>query len=849
MKIVMDLQGAQSESRYRGIGRYSLSLAEAVARRPRGHDIHVALNGAFVDTIQPIRDQLKGLVARQNVHVWHVPLPVIARDSCNDGRRAAAEIVREAALDALNADVIHVSSIFEGYVDNSVTSVPEVRRTPTLVTLYDMIPLMNPGTYLDPDPDYRDAYMEKFGHVKRADAVVAISASSAEEARNVAGMPAHRVFEISTGCDAIFRPLDRRDPARGAVREKFDINGEYILYTGGSDERKNLSRLVQAYAGIPPEVRAGVTLVLAGRAHAPHVAQLRELALELGLPERELLFTGYVTDEELVALYNECLFFVFPSWHEGFGLPVLEAMACGAAVLASDASSIKEIATEKSALFDPLDVNSIRIKLEEFLGNRDALTPLRRYSLQRAKAFSWDLVADRFLDACEAVGALHQRRRSLESIIPDAVQALKCLAPMTNAQAVQLADAIDRSVAPPQRALLVDVTELANHDLLTGIQRVTRAVIAEWGRYPPEGFRLQLVRIDREARQYVCANRYAAEFFGTAEIDDSPLVCHAGDVFLGLDLVGDAVSFVPEWFEYFRRTGVMVSFIIYDILPIRHPQWWPEGGAWHHERWLRDVISVSDQVVCISRAVADDVETWTEEQGCTSVPEISWFHLGADLDVGRASTGIPENAAPLLKRLGQAPSFLMVGTVEPRKGHMQVLKAFEHLWATGRAATLVIVGKRGWMVDELCQRMETHEELGKNLFWLSKASDELLEQLYSRSTCLIAGSEGEGFGLPIIEAGQRGLPVIARDIPVFREVAGDHAFYFTQTRPDALAREIDTWLDLHERGLHPRAEGLPWLTWAQSAESLKAVVISAAVADQPRPGDRRDEPEGGAGAL
>lgn len=848
MKIVMDLQGAQSESRYRGIGRYSLSLAEAVARRARGHDIHIALNGAFVDTIQPIRSQFIDLVPRQNVHVWHVPLPVIAKDHANDARRAAAEIVREAALDALDADVIHVSSVFEGYVDNSVTSVPEVRRTPTLVTLYDMIPLMNPGTYLDPDPDYRNAYMEKVAHIQRADAVVAISASSAEEARRIAGLPADRVFEISTGCDAIFRPLAGSDPARSQVREKFGIAGEFVLYTGGSDERKNLVRLVQAYAALPAELRRGIPLVFAGRTHAPHVAQLCELGEELGLPEGSLHFTGYVTDAELVALYNECLLFVFASWHEGFGLPVLEAMACGAAVLASDASSIKEIATERSALFDPLDVDSIKHTLAHFLGNRDALLPLKQYSLQRAQAFSWDLVADRFLDACEVIGRRREASVETDSVVSAAVDVLKKLGPLDPILSLQLADAIDRSVAPATRMLMVDVTELANHDLLTGIQRVTRAVIAEWGAHPPHEYRLQLVRIDRESRQYVCANRYAAAFFGTSRAEDSPLVCHAGDVFVGLDLVGDAVSFVPEWFEYFRATGVMVSFVIYDILPIRHPEWWPEGGAWHHERWLRDVISVSDQVVCISRAVAEDVEAWTQEQGCVAVPEIAWFHLGADLDAS-GSSGIPDSEALLLKRLELAPAFLMVGTVEPRKGHLQVLRAFEHLWASGREATLVIVGKRGWMVDELCHRMETHEQLGRSLFWLSKASDELLEQLYARSTCLIAGSEGEGFGLPIIEAGQRGLPVIARDIPVFREVAGDHAFYFSQTGPDGLAREIDAWLELHEHGMHPRADGLPWLTWAQSAERLKKLVLAGADRVEPAPDSPLGEPDGRSGRL
>lgn len=825
MKILMDLQGAQSESRYRGIGRYSLSLAEAVVRRSRGHEVHIALNGAFVDTIQPIREQLAAHVPRENVHVWHVPLPVIAKDLVNNGRRAAAQVVREAALAALSPDIIHVSSLFEGYVDNSVTSVPVRGDVPTVVTLYDMIPLMNPQVYLDSEPGYRDFYMEKLEHLKQADAVFAISASSGEEARTHAGVPEQDVFEISTGCDAVFRPLAAADASRQLVRAKFGVHGEFLLYTGGSDDRKNLVRLVQAYASVDPVLRSGLKLVFAGRTHAPHVAQLRTLGDELGLDQDALQFIGYVSDEELVALYNECLMFVFPSWHEGFGLPVLEAMACGAAVLASDASSIREIATERSALFDPMDVASIRSVLERHLGRRDTLPALRAYSVERAKVFSWDVVADRFLDACESVGARDRGELAQAPILVKAVDALRASGPLAGLDALQLADALDRSLPPPHRTLLVDVTEMANHDLRTGIQRVTRAVIAEWGRNPPENYRIQLVRIDREKKEYVCANRYASAFFGTAEEEDTPLVCHAGDVFLGLDLVGDAVSYIPEWFAHMRRTGVKIAFVIYDILPIRHPEWWPEGGGWHHERWLRDVITVSDQVVCISRAVADDVESWVLEQSHPNPPQVDWFHLGADLDGAAPRTDVPDSASALMERLQQSPSFLMVGTLEPRKGHLHVLNAFEQLWASGQSVTLVIVGKKGWMVDELCTRLEAHPEQGRNLFWLPKADDALLEALYAGSTALIAGSEGEGFGLPIIEAAQRGLPVIARDIPVFREVAGQHAHFFASSAAKDLSREIDDWLNLFERGQHPRPGGLEWLTWAQSAERLKAAVL------------------------
>ncbi len=98
----------------------------------------------------------------------------------------------------------------------------------------------------------------------------------------------------------------------------------------------------------------------------------------------------------------------------------------------------------------------------------------------------------------------------------------------------------------------------------------------------------------------------------------------------------------------------------------------------------------------------------------------------------------------------------MVGTIEPRKGHAMVLSAFETLWAEGHDVNLVIVGRKGWLVDALCSRLAGHARLGRRLFWFESASDEYLDAIYANSSCLMAASEGEGFGLPLIEAAQRG---------------------------------------------------------------------------------------------
>ena len=166
----------------------------------------------------------------------------------------------------------------------------------------------------------------------------------------------------------------------------------------------------------------------------------------------------------------------------------------------------------------------------------------------------------------------------------------------------------------------------------------------------------------------------------------------------------------------------------------------------------------------------------------------------------------------------------MVGTIEPRKGHAQALAAFERLWTAGVQANLIIVGREGWGLEQLTKRLRTHPERGKRLLWLEGASDEMLLRFYESAVALLAASEGEGFGLPLVEAAKHGLPIIARDLPVFREVAGEHAFYFSGMSPEDLGAAISSWLALRERGEAPSSEGMPWLTWAQSTSQLLDVI-------------------------
>jgi glycosyltransferase involved in cell wall biosynthesis len=404
-------------------------------------------------------------------------------------------------------------------------------------------------------------------------------------------------------------------------------------------------------------------------------------------------------------------------------------------------------------------------------------------------------------------------------------------------------DAIEKFYREPSsnrmkgpKRLLLDITATQKNGLRTGIERVARALIKELISLNPKGYRVEPVYLCCEDGQW--HYRYARKFtlellqLPTAILDDCEVCVEPGDVICGLDISDDIVKADEQGFFYdISRLGVKIFHLVYDLLPLRMPQFFPDGADLFHSSWVK-TLSKIDGLTAISKSVADDVKRWLTENPTGWARKLNVFHipLGADINNSVPSTGLPVDFQDRLQSFRSKPTFVMVGTIEPRKGYIQTIKAFTRLWAQGVDANLVIVGSEGWKplpesmrrtIPETVELIKHHPELNKHLYWLDGISDEYLEKIYSSVSCLIAASEGEGFGLPLIEAAQHTLPIIARDIPVFREVADQHAFYFDDINdPDVLAQAVIEWLRLYNDGKHPKAEGLHWCTWNESARHL-----------------------------
>jgi glycosyltransferase involved in cell wall biosynthesis len=376
--------------------------------------------------------------------------------------------------------------------------------------------------------------------------------------------------------------------------------------------------------------------------------------------------------------------------------------------------------------------------------------------------------------------------------------------------------------------LFVDISELVHRDAKTGIQRVVRSILRELLLNPPEKYAVIPVYGSLEHLGYKTANHFLSEFMDGPKLnEDIYIEAQAGDVFLGLDLQHHVVAAQSSYLKHLHRMGVKIYFVIYDLLPILLPDAFPLGSSDVHASWLKE-ISQYDGVTCISKAVAEEFRVWQK----ANIPpklrplEIKWFHLGADIENSNPTMGIPKNADDVFHAIGGRKTFLMVGTVEPRKGHEYVLEEFISLWKSGVDVNLVIVGKTGWAVEGLAQNIMSNPEYEKRLFWLNGVTDEYLEKVYQLSTCLIAASYGEGFGLPLIEAAQHGLPIIARDIPVFKEIASSNAYYFNEYNTGELKLAINEWLVLYKDNNHPTSSNIPWLSWSESrAQLIKTLSI------------------------
>jgi len=1214
VKIIIDLQGNQSTgSRNRGIGRYSLSITKAILLNKKNHEVLIVLSNLFQENIYSIKEELKDYIEEKDIYVWDAPLNVSFMDKNNDTRRKNAQYLRETFLASLDPDMVFITSLFEGLVDDAITSIGLMNyNIPTAVILYDLIPLIHSSPYLD-NPDVNRWYREKITYLQKADLLLSISDSSRNEAIKYLNTPSEIVINIGTAADEQFKKINISEELKKQILNKYHLTKDFLMYTGGIDHRKNIEGLIRSYALLSNSIREKHQLAIVCSINDQQRETLNKLTKSLSL-EEEIIFTGYIEENHLIVLYNLCKAFIFPSWHEGFGLPALEAMHCGAPVIASDKSSLPEVIGLSEALFNSLDDNEMSKKITQILTDESFREHLISHAEKQIKNFSWDKSAkkaikafENFMDnkksqdaekqilayfspiapqksgiadysaellpylkkyydieiivedinivhkditeqysihdikyfeknatkytrilyhfgnshfhqhmfsllreysgvvvlhdfylghAIDSMGSLdkelylshgytpfikeptNQKRiwaypanksvidhakgiivhsnnskklantwytediahdwatiahlrvsaniqdkqtlknkmgftpdafilssfgllgqtkqnqklldawlasslsksknsylifvgqndsseygkkleqtieksphssqviitgwadaqtfknylnltdiavqlrtmsrgetsgtvlDSMNYAIPTIINANGSMADIADDCVYKLADdftqdslikALEELYAsdakrdslakkaqelillqhePKQCAknyfqaieafyakvknehdgllqaianntkniddnttkqlahsiainhpykgkkqLFIDVSQLVVVDSNSGIQRVVKSILNELLSNPPKDYNIQPVYTTINSKEYKYAKNFTFDFLDKKNIEyrDEPIDFKKGDIFLGLDLAQHIVISKAAYYKTLQALGIKTYFVVYDLLPIFHENDFPK--AWDlkttHTNWL-EVIKESNGAICISKSVEKELQLYLQANPPKNKSfRTNSFHLGADLQNSKPSKGVPSNSKTVLTSLAKGTSFLLVGTLEPRKAHKQTLEAFEELWSQSLEVNLVIVGKTGWLVDELTTKLKKHSQLNKRLFWLEGISDEYLQKVYENSHCLIAPSKAEGFGLPLIEAALHQIPIIARDIPIFKEVAQQHAYYFPNNDdPLTMSQSIKQWLELYKNQQHPKSTKMPWLTWKESLSQL-----------------------------
>jgi glycosyltransferase involved in cell wall biosynthesis len=276
---------------------------------------------------------------------------------------------------------------------------PLLSPSPAVVTVHDLIPVLLPA--------YQGGMLGKWYNrlvglsARRAARVLTDSEASRQDIVRHLRVPPHRVQAILLAAEERFQPID--DAATlSRVRTKYDLPPRYLLYLGGFDVRKNVPGILRAYArfqgaGTDPDVG----LVIAGQLPAQESAftpSPQRIAAEEGLLER-VRFTGWVDEEDKPALYSAAIAFTFPSLYEGFGLPPLEAMACGTPVIASDRGSLPEVVGDGGLCVDADDVEAIAQAMGRIVGDVSLRETLREAGLAQARAYGWSRTAQETMEA------------------------------------------------------------------------------------------------------------------------------------------------------------------------------------------------------------------------------------------------------------------------------------------------------------------------------------------------------------------------------------------------------------------------------------------------------------------
>ncbi|NIN63988.1 MAG: glycosyltransferase [Anaerolineae bacterium] len=362
MRICIDTSPAVH--RRAGLGRYALELTSALLAADSDNEYVAFYHQRAEAQVDPPLDRLPQLTTNLSTKPWR--------------------------MSALLGHLAHFPQdrLFPGIDLFHATDhlLPRLSRVKTVFTLHDLIFQFYPEMHKPLNRWFLTLMMPRF--LRAADAVIAVSECTKKDAVHFYGIEEAKIHVVYEGVNPSFRPAPPETV--GQMRRKYSLPDNFTLTVGTIEPRKNLTSLLEAYSALR---QSGVEskLVIAGKKGWLYEGFFRRLS-ELGLGD-EVVLPGFVPDRDLPALYGAADLFVFPSFYEGFGLPVLEAMACGVPVVTSNTSSLPEVAGDAAVLIDPSSVDELVTAMRAVLENHELRAELRAKGLKQAARFSWEKAA------------------------------------------------------------------------------------------------------------------------------------------------------------------------------------------------------------------------------------------------------------------------------------------------------------------------------------------------------------------------------------------------------------------------------------------------------------------------
>lgn len=747
MRILIDLQGAQNKSSARGIGRFARSFATALLRHPGGHDIYLLVNDLFREEIDPLCRSFSTLLPPDRIIRFAGAGPTAEVDGFvkpdNYWRLGATELLYEKFLSDLDMDAVILCSLFEGAQDDSILSLLNLYRPHvTAVVLHDLIPLKDPDTYIRWAPSRR-WYDRKVESLRRADMLLSVSHSAKQEAVELAKIADERIAVIGSAAAEQFVDPRTSPLERQSLLDCYHIDRPFVMHMSAYEARKNFEGLVMAFGALPVALRERHQLVLVCKLDEQDRLRLERAIEDAGLTQQDVVLTGYVPDDVLPALYAACRLFVFPSFHEGFGLPVLEAMQCGTPAVGSNVSSIPEVIGWDEALFDPASTADMARLLEKALSDDAFYSRLREHAVAQAKRFTWDGVARRTIAAIERARAIR----------PASVPLAEVLRAQESERLLPLIARVHAETPPSKADMLAVAVALARNEASARpVRQQARAGKAvSWRIEGPFDSHYSLALVNRETARALAGLGHAPQLYSTEGggdfVPDPTFLAmhrdlsrmHEAAHAKGHDpLAITSRNLFPPRVDDFAGPGLRAL----------HGYAWEETGF--PAEWVADFNAYLDLVLVTSR----HVEKLLIDNGVRTPITIT----GNGVDHWER---IRPN--PAYRVTARSFRFLHVSSCFPRKGINDLLDAYGDAFSRGDDVSLIIKSfdnPHNDVASEIAARQAANPNYPDVVLILDDLAEADLKSLYGQCDVLVAPSCAEGYGLPLAEAMLSGLPVI-----------------------------------------------------------------------------------------